>query len=152
LQYGRRCKNVETVFDIILKKSGVGTGCARIKQRHKESNAGFDGGSMTHPALIWAAVPHNSDGVVFQARILHGLQRFYVSRRVLEEVFGLERKAPDARQLQVFYAHLPDILSHARDKRSIGGSDTVTLLAVDFPSGGKSSRDARPEVNARRLQ
>jgi hypothetical protein len=107
---------------------------------------------MSNHALIWAAVPHNSDGIVFQARILHGLQRFYVSRRVLEEVFGLERKASDARQLEVFYANLPDILSHARDKRSIAGSDTVTLLAADFPLGGKSSRDVRSEVNARRLQ
>jgi len=107
---------------------------------------------MHNHALVWAAVPHNSDGVVFQARILHGFQRFYVSRRVLEEVFGLERKAKDARQLEVFYANLPDILSHAREKRSIAGSDTVTLLAADFPSGGKTSRDVRPEVNARRLQ
>lgn len=107
---------------------------------------------MNNQSLIWAAVPHNSDGVVFQARILHGLQRFYVSRRVLEEVFGLERKASDARQLEVFYLNLPDILSRSRDKRSIAGSDTVALLAADFPSAGKTRRSARAEAGARRLQ
>jgi hypothetical protein len=107
---------------------------------------------MTIQSLIWAAVPHNSDGVVFQARILHGLQRFHMSRRVLEEVFGLERKASDARQLEVFYARLPEILSHARDKRAIAGPDTVALLSADFPSCSKTSRSAHPDAYARRLQ
>lgn len=113
----------------------------------------FAGGFMSIEALIWAAVPHNSDGVVFQARILHGLQRFHVSRRVLEEVFGLERKASDARQLEVFYACLPEILSQARDKRAIAGSATVALASADFPSCSKtSSRSVRPDAHSRRLQ
>ena len=39
---------------------------------------------MSNHVLIWAGVPHNSDGIVFQVRVVHGLQRFYLSRRVLD--------------------------------------------------------------------
>lgn len=105
---------------------------------------------MSNQSLVWAAVPHNSDGVVFQVRIFHGPQRFYVSRRVLEEVFGLERKAADARQLEVFYARLDDILSHAREKRSIAGPDTVALELADFPMGNKAARRSDLHTTARR--
>ncbi|WP_168794015.1 hypothetical protein [Paraburkholderia aromaticivorans] len=101
---------------------------------------------MGSHSLIWAAVPHNSDGVVFQIRIVHGLQRFYVSRRVLEDVFDLEPAASDAKQLQHFYVHMARILARAGEKRSICGSDTVPLQAADFTSTSKelftSSRHA----------
>ena len=40
-------------------------------------------------ALVWAAIPHNSDGVVFQVRVIRGLQRFHISRQTLEETFDL---------------------------------------------------------------
>lgn len=105
---------------------------------------------MSNHSLVWAAVPHNSDGVVFQVRIVQGLQRFYVSRRVLEEVFGLERKAADARQLEVFYARLGDILSHAREKRSIAGSDTVALELADFPADNSTARRSHSHATMRR--
>ncbi|WP_322015437.1 hypothetical protein [Paraburkholderia sp. J12] len=107
---------------------------------------------MSNHSLIWAAVPHNSDGVVFQARILHGFQRFHVSRRVLEEVFGIERKASDARQLEVFYAVFAEILSQARDKRSIAGSDTVALVPADFLTRDRTARAAHADAGVRRLQ
>jgi hypothetical protein len=104
------------------------------------------GGSMGSHSLIWAAVPHNSDGVVFQIRIVHGLQRFYVSRRVLEDVFDLEPRASDAKQLQHFYSHLTRILARAGAKRSFSGPDTVPLQAADFISTSReqftSSRHA----------
>lgn len=96
------------------------------------------GGSMSSHSLIWAAVPHNSDGVVFQVRIVHGLQRFYVSRRVLEHVFDLEPKATDARQLELFYKCLKRILTRAGIKRSVAGLDTVALQATDFIVPGRS--------------
>lgn len=95
---------------------------------------------MGSHSLIWAAVPHNSDGVVFQVRIVHGLQRFYLSRRVLEEVFDLERGASDARQLERFYLNLNRIVAQASTKRSIAGSDTVPLQATDFTSTSKEQR------------
>ncbi|MFM0054868.1 hypothetical protein PQR64_04540 [Paraburkholderia phytofirmans] len=94
---------------------------------------------MSTHSLIWAAVPHNSDGVVFQIRIVHGLQRFHVSRRALEAVFDLEPRASDAKQLQHFYSHLTRILARAGEKRSFCGSDTVPLQAADFTS--TSSRE-----------
>jgi hypothetical protein len=90
------------------------------------------GGFMSSQSLIWAAVPHNSDGVVFQVRIARGLQRFHLSRRVLEDVFELERKASDARQLELFYSCLTHILAKASTKRSICSPDTVPLQASDF--------------------
>ena len=89
---------------------------------------------MGSHSLIWAAVPHNSDGVVFQVRIFRGLQRFHLSRRVLEEMFDLERGASDARQLEHFYSYLNRILARATIKRSVAGSDTVPLHATDFTS------------------
>nr|WP_313955676.1 hypothetical protein [Paraburkholderia sp. BCC1884] len=98
------------------------------------------GGFMSSHSLIWAAVPHNSDGVVFQIRIARGQQRFHVSRRVLEDIFELERRAPDARQLQLFYACIERILAKAATKRSIAGADTVALLSIDFDSSS-STRD-----------
>jgi hypothetical protein len=87
---------------------------------------------MSSHVLSWAAVPHNGDGVVFQVRIAHGLQRFYLSRRVLESAFNLEPRASDARQLQLFYQFLNRILIRATAKRLIAGSDTLPLQATDF--------------------
>jgi hypothetical protein len=87
---------------------------------------------MGSHSLIWAAVPHNSDGVVFQIRIVHGLQRFHVPRRVLESVFALAPGASDAKQLQHFYLHATRILAEAGAKRSFSGPDTVPLQAPDF--------------------
>lgn len=89
---------------------------------------------MSSHSLIWAAVPHTSDGVVFQIRIVHGLQRFHVSRRALEDVFELERDASDAKQLEHFYLCLTRILARASAKRSISGPDTIPLQAADFTS------------------
>jgi len=87
---------------------------------------------MSSHVLSWAAVPHNGDGVVFQVRIAHGLQRFYLARRVLESAFNLEPRASDARQLQLFYQFLNRILIRATAKRLIAGSDTLPLQATDF--------------------
>jgi hypothetical protein len=97
---------------------------------------------MNNDSLVWAGVPHNSDGVVFQIRLNRGLQRFHVPRAVLEEVFDLERRAMDARQLQLFYLHMDRILVRAGAKRSIASADTVPLKASDFST--RSDRDARP--------
>lgn len=104
------------------------------------------GGSMSGHALIWAAVPHNSDGVVFQVRIAHGLQRFHVSRRVLEEVFDLEPRASDAKQLELFYQSLARVLVRASMKRSIAGSDTLALQATDFVPSSKT--DSRSDLHS----
>ncbi len=102
---------------------------------------------MSNHALIWAAVPHNSDGIVFQVRTVHGLQRFYVSRRVLEEVFDLEARASDARQLELFYKFLNRILVRASEKRSIASSDTVALQVTDFTAPSKEeSRSNVPAI------
>jgi hypothetical protein len=87
-----------------------------------------NGGFMSSCTLVWAAVPHNGDGVVFQVRIAHGLQRFYISRRVLEDVFNLELKASDAKELERFYASLNRILEEASKKRSTSTSGTVALF------------------------
>lgn len=84
--------------------------------------------------LVWAAVPHTGDGVVFQVRLDRGLQRFYVSRGVLEEVFNLERRASDSRQLEFFYTCFNRILAQASAKRSIASSETVPLKTTDFSS------------------
>ncbi|WP_321945809.1 hypothetical protein [Paraburkholderia sp. J10-1] len=83
-------------------------------------------------ALVWAAIPHNSDGVVFQVRVIRGLQRFHISRRSLEEAFGLAPQASDARQLELFYQHTTHILSRAMQKRPIAGADTAALQTADF--------------------
>jgi hypothetical protein len=96
---------------------------------------------MSSHVLIWAAVPHNGDGVVFQVRMVRGLQRFYVTRRVLEDVFDLEPRASDARQLELFYQFLERILVRAGSRRSIASSDTVALQTNDFiPLRKKESR------------
>ncbi|AWV05119.1 hypothetical protein DM992_38370 [Burkholderia sp. JP2-270] len=87
----------------------------------------MDGGS-----LVWAGVPHNSDGVVFQVRVGRGLQRFHIARTVLEKVLDLERLASDARQLECFYEQLSPILSVARKARSKAKADTVSLHVADF--------------------
>jgi hypothetical protein len=106
------------------------------------------GGFMSSHVLIWAAVPHNSDGVVFQVRIAHGLQRFYVSRRVLEDVFDLESRASDARQLELFYTFLDRILVPAGRKRLIASSGTVALQATDFmPRDKKESGSGESSIN-----
>ena len=100
-----------------------------------------NGGFMTSHALVWAGVPHNSDGVVFQIRIFHGLQRFYISRRVLEDVFDLEPSASDAKQLALFYTFLNHVLEHASKKRAIASASTVSLHAADFdPPDKRESR------------
>ena len=97
------------------------------------------GGSMNNDSLIWAAVPHNSDGIVFQIRLGRGLQRFHLPRGVLEEVFDLERRASDARQLEIFYQCFARILSRANAKRSIASSDTLPLKATDFASRNEAA-------------
>ncbi len=107
------------------------------------------GGSMGSHTLIWAAVPHNSDGVVFQIRVERGLQRFHVSRRVLEDAFDLERKASDARQLEHFYLYLDRILARAGKKRSTAGSDTLALQTSDFTSTSKERHEASRHGAAR---
>ncbi|MGF6698698.1 hypothetical protein OKW38_003310 [Paraburkholderia sp. MM5496-R1] len=99
---------------------------------------------MSSIPLIWAAVPHNSDGVVFQIRLGRGLQRFHVSRRVLEDVFELQRKASDARQLEFFYVHEQRILARASAKRATACSATVSLRAADFGVSNDSERWAIP--------
>ncbi|KAA1013676.1 hypothetical protein FVF58_08010 [Paraburkholderia panacisoli] len=104
---------------------------------------------MPNHSLIWAAVPHNSDGVVFQIRIVHGLQRFHLTRRVLEDVFDLEPAASDARQLERFYLYLNRILAQAGTKRSIASLDTVPLQATDFTSTSKEQRESGRHAMAR---
>lgn len=104
---------------------------------------------MASHSLIWAAVPHNSDGVVFQVRIVDGLQRFHVTRRALEDVFDLEPAASDARQLEYFYLNLNRILAQASTKRSIASSGTVPLQATDFTSTSKEQRGSTRHAMAR---
>ncbi|MGA7782954.1 MAG: hypothetical protein WCA85_35325 [Paraburkholderia sp.] len=94
---------------------------------------------MNNDSLIWAAVPHNSDGIVFQVRLGRGMQRFHLSRGVLEEVFNLERRASDARQLELFYTCFSRIIARANTKRSIASSDTVPLKATDFASRSEAA-------------
>jgi hypothetical protein len=101
---------------------------------------------MSSDVLIWAAVPHNNDGVVFQVRIALGHQRFHISRSVLEGVFDLEPLASDAKQLELFYQFMKRILGRAEKKRSIAGLDTVALLAIDFTLSSK--RDSRSNLQA----
>lgn len=104
---------------------------------------------MGNHSLIWAAVPHNNDGVVFQVRIVHGLQRFHIARRVLEEVFDLEPAASDVRQLEYFYLYLDRILTQASTARSIASSGTVPLRATDFTSTIKEQRGSSRHAVAR---
>lgn len=99
------------------------------------------GETMDICTLEWAAVPHNSDGVVFQVRIFAGCQRFHVARAVLEEVFGLSPKASDAKQLELFYAHQARLMRSAAEKHSPLRVGMLALRASDFiPSGATESR------------
>src|SRR5579862_1818536 len=93
-------------------------------------------------ALVWAAIPHNSDGVVFQVRVIRGLQRFHIPRRALEEAFDLAPHASDARQLELFYQHKTLILRQAMRKRPIAGADTTALQTADFTTGVEAGRGA----------
>lgn len=93
-------------------------------------------------ALVWAAIPHNSDGIVFQVRVIRGLQRFHIPRRTLEETFGLPARASDARQLALFYEHEPQILRRAMRKRPIAAADTAALHTADFSAVMEASRTA----------
>jgi hypothetical protein len=69
-----------------------------------------------------------------------------MSRRVLEDVFDLEPRAADGRQLELFYTFLDQILIRAGEKRSIAGSDTVALQATDFIQSGK--KECRSHLHA----
>ncbi|WP_322023803.1 hypothetical protein [Burkholderia sp. BCC1977] len=91
---------------------------------------------MDRSSLVWAGVPHNSDGVVFQIRVGRGLQRFHIPRLILEKAFDLERLASDARQLECFYEHSAPILAVARKTRSNAKADTVSLNVSDFVRTG----------------
>lgn len=93
---------------------------------------------MDSGSLVWAGVPHSSDGVVFQIRVGRGLQRFHIARTVLERALDLERLASDARQLECFYEHLGPILGAARKTRSSAKADTVPLNISDFVRVGKT--------------
>ncbi|NHV28205.1 hypothetical protein [Burkholderia sp. D-99] len=99
---------------------------------------------MDRSSLVWAGVPHSSDGVVFQIRVGRGLQRFHISRLILEKACDLERLASDARQLECFYEHLAPILAVARKTRSSAKADTVSLNVSDFvrPGNARVGRDA----------
>ncbi|MBY8605567.1 hypothetical protein [Burkholderia arboris] len=99
---------------------------------------------MDRNLLVWAGVPHSSDGVVFQIRVGRGLQRFHIPRLILERAFDLERLASDARQLECFYEHLAPILAVARKTRSNAKADTVSLNVSDFVRAGttRTGRDA----------
>lgn len=99
------------------------------------------GGYMTGQTLLWAAVPHTGDGVVFELRLDYGRQRFYVPRDLLEDVFGLEPAASDARQLELFYANSNRISSRAYEERSRGSAGTVRLQLVDFSLTDNERRD-----------
>ncbi|WP_431228657.1 hypothetical protein [Burkholderia contaminans] len=93
---------------------------------------------MDRSSLVWAGVPHSSDGVVFQVRVGHGLQRFHIGRSILEKACDLERLASDARQLECFYEHLTPILAVARKTRSKAKADTVSLNVSDFVRTGSA--------------
>ncbi|QVN22909.1 hypothetical protein [Burkholderia pyrrocinia] len=94
---------------------------------------------MDSGSLVWAGVPHNSDGVVFQVRVGRGLQRFHIARTILEKALDLERLASDARQLECFYEHLRPILGAARKTRSSAKADTVPLSISHFVRAGRTS-------------
>ncbi|WP_164721182.1 hypothetical protein [Burkholderia stagnalis] len=93
---------------------------------------------MGRDSLVWAGIPHNGDGVVFQVRLARGLQRFHIPRAILEKVADLERLASDARQLECFYEHLAPILRVARKARSNAKADTVALNMSDFVRAPKA--------------
>ncbi|WGS53759.1 hypothetical protein LFL96_22195 [Paraburkholderia sp. D15] len=104
---------------------------------------------MSRHTLIWAAVPHTSDGIVFELGLGRGHQRFYLSRDLLEKVFGLERGASDARQLECFYIHSSRIFAQAYEKRVRGGSDTVQLQLADFNMDDDDRRRSRMHATVR---
>ena len=93
-------------------------------------------------ALLWAAIPHNSDGVVFQVRVIRGLQRFHIPRRALEEAFDLPTHASDAKQLELFYQHKTHILRQAMRKRPIASAGTAALQTADFTTVVEVERGA----------
>jgi hypothetical protein len=103
---------------------------------------------MSSHTLIWAAVPHNSDGVVFQVRINHGLQRFHMPRGTLEDVFDLEPGASDARQLERFYQFEKRIVSRAETKRLVASSNTVALRTTDFFQPARTERETATTMTA----
>ena len=98
-------------------------------------------------ALVWAAIPHNSDGVVFQVRVIRGLQRFHIPRRALEEAFDLAPHASDAGQLELFYRHMTHILMRAMRKRPIAGADTAALQTADFTTVLEIEQGAMPYLS-----
>ncbi|MFP3559395.1 hypothetical protein SB861_53620 [Paraburkholderia sp. SIMBA_049] len=69
---------------------------------------------------------------MFQVRVIRGLQRFHIPRRVLEAAFDLAPCASDAGQLELFYRHATHILSRAMRKRPIAGADTAAFQTLDF--------------------
>ncbi|QBQ99461.1 hypothetical protein [Paraburkholderia pallida] len=99
-------------------------------------------------ALVWAAIPHNSDGVVFQVRVVRGLQRFHIPRQALEEAFDLTPHASDARQLELFYQHKAHILSRAMRKRPMAGADTAALQTADFATLEDAGQSATASLSA----
>jgi hypothetical protein len=93
-------------------------------------------------ALVWAAIPHNSDGVVFQVRVIRGLQRFHIPRRALEGAFDLAPYASDSKQLELFYQYKTHILRQAMLKRPIAGAHTAALQTADFTTIVEVGRSA----------
>ncbi|WP_162600869.1 hypothetical protein [Paraburkholderia sp. C35] len=87
---------------------------------------------MGSSRLVWAANPHNGDGVVFQVRVLKGLQRFHVSRHTLEKALGLAPQVSDARQLEVFFKHLTSFIDIALRKRPLAANDTAPIFVDDM--------------------
>ncbi|MEM5315444.1 hypothetical protein [Paraburkholderia sp. JHI869] len=98
-------------------------------------------------ALVWAAIPHNSDGVVFQVRVIRGLQRFHIPRRALEIAFGLAPHASDAGQLELFYQHETLILRRAMRKRPIASADTASLQTADLTTVVEMGRSATAHLS-----
>ncbi|WP_429304098.1 hypothetical protein [Paraburkholderia sp. GAS199] len=76
-------------------------------------------------------------------------QRFYVPRKLLETLFGLERGASDARQLELFYARSSDIFSGACRQYVRGSGETVQLQAADFDAAEKDRRRSVAHAMAR---
>ncbi len=106
---------------------------------------------MGGSALVWAGVPHNSDGVVFQMRVGRGLQRFHVPRTVLEKSFDLGQLASDTQQLECFYEHLESILDTARKTRANAKADTVPLGISDFARTVKTGIRQNARAATRRV-
>jgi len=107
---------------------------------------------MNSCTLEWAAVPHNSDGVVFQVRIFAGSQRFHVARTVLEEVFGLAPNASDAKQLELFYVHQVSVIGSASQKHSPLRVGVLALRASDFTAAGATESRRENQRESQRQQ